>query len=143
MWWRRFPLLLKIDGQPGVVIRAEDEEGVFYLAVRGPNGERNVQSTGSRAAYAAPPAASETSGLAISQPPPHGEAQQSTGSRAQQHEPAVSMESAKYLGCATRLQAAKLRLILCFMHNDRLTENCEVELVGGRVPETIAAFLKM
>ena len=79
----------------------------------------------------------------ISQPPPHGEAQQSTGSRAQQHEPAVSMESAKYLGCATRLQAAKLRLILCFMHNDRLTENCEVELVGGRVPESIAAFLKM
>ena len=54
------------DGQPGVVIRAEDDEGVFYLAVRGPNGERNVQSTGSRAAYAAPPAASETSGLARS-----------------------------------------------------------------------------
>ena len=34
---------------------------------------------------------------------------------------------------------AKLRLILCFLHNDRLTEDCPLLLMGGRVPETIAA----
>ena len=37
------------------------------------------------------------------------------------------------------LQVAKLRLILCFLHNERLTEDCPLLLMGGRVPETIAA----
>ena len=37
------------------------------------------------------------------------------------------------------LQAAKLRLIICVLHNDRLTEDCPLLLMGGRVPETIAA----
>ena len=37
-------------------------------------------------------------------------------------------------------RAAKLRLILCFLHNNRLTEDCPLLLTeGGRVPETIAA----
>ena len=37
------------------------------------------------------------------------------------------------------LQVAKLRLILSFLHNERLTEDCPLLLMGGRVPETIAA----
>ena len=41
--------------------------------------------------------------------------------------------------CGGHLQVAKLRLILCFLHNERLTEDCPLLLMGGRVPETIAA----
>ena len=44
--------------------------------------------------------------------------------------------------CSTELEAAKLRLILCFLHSNRLTEDCWVVLMGGRVPETIAANFK-
>eukprot|EP01045_Picozoa_sp_COSAG04_P002543 COSAG04_NODE_93_length_26686_cov_10.174364_10_plen_112_part_00 len=36
--------------------------------------------------------------------------------------------------CRGHLQAAKLRLVLCFLHSNRL--------MGGRVPETIAANFK-
>eukprot|EP01045_Picozoa_sp_COSAG04_P004560 COSAG04_NODE_200_length_20490_cov_33.582021_1_plen_3559_part_10 len=45
--------------------------------------------------------------------------------------------------CESELQAAKLRLILAFLHNDRLTENCPLLLDGGRNPETIAACFQV
>ena len=44
--------------------------------------------------------------------------------------------------CSTELQAAKLRLILCFLHSERLTEHCPLVLMGGREPETIAANIR-
>ena len=40
--------------------------------------------------------------------------------------------------CRSPLQAAKLRLLLCFLHSDRLTQRCPLALRGGRVPQTIA-----
>ena len=43
------------------------------------------------------------------------------------------------LMCTSDLQVAKLRLILCFLHSDRLTEQCPLVLVGGCVTEIIAA----
>ena len=41
--------------------------------------------------------------------------------------------------CRSALQAAQLRLILCFLHNQRLTAHCPLLLEAGRVPEAIAA----
>ena len=44
--------------------------------------------------------------------------------------------------CRSPLQAAKLRLLLCFLHSDRLTQRCPLALRGGRVPQTIADWFR-
>ena len=41
--------------------------------------------------------------------------------------------------CESDLHAALFRLTLGFLHNDRLTEDCPVELEAGRISESIAA----
>eukprot|EP01043_Picozoa_sp_COSAG02_P039673 COSAG02_NODE_3150_length_7280_cov_8.158892_4_plen_651_part_00 len=42
--------------------------------------------------------------------------------------------------CHSALQAAKLRLVLCFLQSDRLTADCPVLLMEGGILETIAAW---
>eukprot|EP01045_Picozoa_sp_COSAG04_P025249 COSAG04_NODE_3279_length_2980_cov_1.509198_1_plen_389_part_00 len=39
--------------------------------------------------------------------------------------------------CLGKLQAARLRLLLCFLQHERLAEHCPVALEGGRMLETI------
>ena len=41
--------------------------------------------------------------------------------------------------CVSDLQAAQLRLLLCFLQQERLTENCAVVPEGGEVFEIVAA----
>jgi len=41
--------------------------------------------------------------------------------------------------CHTALQAAQLRLVLGFLHSERLTERCPVTLEAGRVTDTIVS----
>ena len=41
--------------------------------------------------------------------------------------------------CESDLHAALFRLTLGFLHNDRLTKDCTVELEAGRISESIAA----
>ena len=45
--------------------------------------------------------------------------------------------------CRTELQAAQLRLLLGFLHSDRLAEHCPLALEAGRVTETIAACFQV
>jgi len=45
--------------------------------------------------------------------------------------------------CATGLRAAQLRLLLGFLHSERLTESCWLELETGRITETIASCFRV
>ena len=45
--------------------------------------------------------------------------------------------------CSSALRAAQLRLLLGFLHSDRLTEHCPLALEAGRVTETIAACFRV
>ena len=45
--------------------------------------------------------------------------------------------------CVSDVQAAQLRLLLCFLQHERLTENCAVVPEGGEVFEIVAACFKV
>ena len=45
--------------------------------------------------------------------------------------------------CCSRLQAAKLRLIVAFMQSERLTQHSRVAMEFGIVPEIVAAAIKV
>ena len=45
--------------------------------------------------------------------------------------------------CRTPLRAAQLRLLLGFLHSERLTAHCPLALEAGRVTETIAACFRV
>ena len=45
--------------------------------------------------------------------------------------------------CSSELRAAQLRLLLGFLHSERLTEHCALVLEAGRVTETIAACFQV
>ena len=45
--------------------------------------------------------------------------------------------------CSTELRAAQLRLLLGFLHSERLTASCPLVLEAGRITETIAACFRV
>ena len=45
--------------------------------------------------------------------------------------------------CVSDLQAAQLRLVLCFLQQERLTEHCAAVPAGGEVFEIVAACFKV
>ena len=45
--------------------------------------------------------------------------------------------------CVSDLQAAQLRLVLCFLQQERLTEHCAAVPEGGEVFEIVAACFKV
>ena len=45
--------------------------------------------------------------------------------------------------CRTALQAARLRLVLAFLHSERLTGRCPLVLEAGRVTDTIVSCWKV
>ena len=91
------------------------------------------------------PAATGTEALAAPLPPEHDAATKGTeGTMAPLLECGWAVPRRRSATiCSSELRAAQLRLLLGFLHSDRLAEHCALVLEAGRVTETIAACFRV